>query len=162
MATLLDAVRNDVLEKYEVPDWDKRNPVRQVFTAPALWDWIDNEPRAHVATAKRGGRSPFEHLEQMLSDYCCEPRALRYGDLKQIIPTGDGVWRIHPPGLRVFGWIAANQTFVAVSAAMKSDLVSKTETYDQHRRTVLSFAIANGLEHTILRGDYLAIFSSNH
>ena len=162
MATLLDAVRGRHLEIFEVPEWDNRMPVRQLYVAPALWDWIDNEPRAHVATADRGGRSPFEHMDQMFSDYRCDPRALRHGDLKRMQPTSNGIWRIHPPGLRVFGWVAVQQAFVAVRAVMEADLKDGTLSYDDQRAAVLDFARVHDLEHTIIRGDYLAVFAPNH
>lgn len=162
MATFLDAVRGRHLEMFGVPDWDNRMPVRHLYVAPELWEWIDNEERAHVPSAGLGGRSPCEHMEQLFTDYRCDPRALRHGDLKRMQPTKEGVWRIHPPGLRVFGWVAAQQTFVAVRAVLEADLKDGTLSYDDQRDAVLAFARTHDLEHTIIRGDYLAIFPPNH
>lgn len=161
MATILDAVRLEVLKVFAVPDWDSRLPARPLYVAPQLWTQIDNEPRAHVETAKLGGRSPYEHLDAIFTDFRCGEKAIGNDQLKRLMPTTKGVWEMHPPGLRVFGWCPAPYEFVAVSVAIVEDLKADHDLYNQHRDGVLAFAKRHDLSSTITLGDYSVLFPPN-
>ncbi len=162
MATILEAVRNGVLEPFEIPDWERRLPERMLWLTPALWDQIDNEPRAHIASAKLGGRTPYEHMDSMFTDFRCGERALGHSEIKRMNPTSSGVWEMHPPGLRVFGWCPEPHAFVAVSLAIVEDLKADSKLYDKHRDGVIAFAKAQGLSSTLTLGDYRALFPQNN
>lgn len=158
MATILDAVRREVLIPYEVPDWYDGVPVRPLYVAPQLWDWIDNEARAHKIESSLGRRSRYEQMEIMFAEFRCGPRALGHAELKRMTPTANGVWKMHPPGLRVYGWCPSPHAFVAVKAAILEDVKADKKLSDSHRDDVLDFIQHAGLSSSIALGDYIALF----
>jgi hypothetical protein len=161
MATLEDAVKAKVLEPYELPEWETRCPIRPLWVAYELWDWIDGTDDLHNVALGLGGRTLFEHTEQMFSDFRCSPRFFA-GDLRRMMPTTKGIRKMHPPKLRIYGWCPAQHAFVAVTAAMEQDTKSDKTLNDKKRDYVLEFISLHKLEHTILRGDHSAVFPPNN
>lgn len=158
MATILDAARRKVIEPYEVPEWFDGLPVRPLYLAPDFWDWIDNEARAHKIESALGRRSRCEQMEIMFSEFRCGSRAIGHAELKRMTPTSGGVWKMHPPGLRVYGWCPGPHAFVAVCGAILEDVKAGKTLNDLHRDRVLDFIRTAGLASTIQLGDYLALF----
>lgn len=159
MATIENAVANGLLDVYELPDWEVRQPVRTLYVAFELFDWVDSQPMLHDMKRGIGGRTLFEQLEQMLCDFRCaqSPSA---GDLRRMLPTKAGIWKMHPPGLRIYGWFSSRASFVAVTAALEIDTKTDKKLNDKKRDYVRSFIVKNGLQNGVQRGDFLAIFSS--
>jgi len=121
-----------------------------------LWDWFDKD-ELHDMALGVGRRTLFEHVEQMFCEFRCAPR-FPAGDLRQMIPSKNGIRKLHPPKLRVYGWCPAPHSFVAVTAAFEADTKSNKKLNDQKRDEVLSFIKTNHLEALVLRGDNLAVF----
>jgi hypothetical protein len=157
MATLEDAVKAKVLEPYTLPDWDLRLPIRPLWVAFVLWDWIDGRDDLHDMALGVGRRTLFEHIEQMFCDFRCSPR-FPAGDLRQMLPNPKGIRKMHPPKLRIYGWCPAPHAFVAVTAAFESDTKTDKKLNDKKRDEVLAFIKANQLENLVLKGDNLAVF----
>jgi hypothetical protein len=161
MATLEDAVAAQVIEPYDLPDWEKRLPIRRLWMALELWDWIDGKDELHDVASGVGGRTLFEHLEQMLCDFRCSPR-FPAGDLRQMLPNKKGIRKMHPPKLRIYGWCPEPHAFVAVTPAFEADTKSDKELNDKKRDEVLSFIKTHKLEHLVLKGDNRAVFPPNN
>jgi hypothetical protein len=157
MATVEDAVKAKVLELYELPDWELRLPIRLLWCTFVLWDWIDGKDELHDVALGVGRRTLCEHIEQMLCDFRCSPR-FSAGDLRQIMPTKNGIRKMHPPRLRIYGWCPAPHAFVAVTAALESDTKTDKKLNDKKREEVLTFIKVNKLGHLVLKGDNLAVF----
>ena len=157
MATLGDAVAAKVLEPYQLPDWEARLPIRPLWVAYELWDWIDGKDELHDVGLGVGRRTIFEHLEQLFCDFCCSPR-FAAGDLRRIMPTAKGVRKLHSPKLRIYGWCPGPHSFVAVTAALETDTKTDKKLNDDKRNEVLSFIKTYDLEHLVLKGDNLAVF----
>jgi hypothetical protein len=160
MATLVDAVSARVLELYDLPDWEMRPPIRRLWVACELWDWIDDQADLHDIKLAVGGRTPFEHLEQVFCEFrCAQP--FPAGDLRRMIPNAKGVWSMHSPRLRTYGWFPYPHSFVAVTAARESETKIERRLNDRKRDEVLGFIKTNRLEDLIVRGDHLAVFPSH-
>lgn len=157
MATLEQAVAACVLEVYDLPDWEQRLPLRRLWVACELWDWIDGTDQLHNMAFAVGRRTLFEHLEQMFCDFRCSPR-FPAGDLRQMIPNPKGIRKMHPPKLRIYGWAPAKQAFVAVCAALEMDTKTDKSLNDKKRDEVLRFIRKHKLEHTIVKGDNSAVY----
>jgi hypothetical protein len=156
MATIEDAVKAKVLEPYTLPDWESRLPIRRLWVAYEFWDWTDKDELHDVAHGA-GSRTLFEHIEQMLCDFRCSPR-FPAGDLRRMLPNKKGVWKMHPPKLRIYGWCPAPHSFVVVTGAFEADTKKDKKLNATKRDEVLAFIATNKLEQHILRGDHLAIF----
>jgi hypothetical protein len=161
MATVEDAVAAKVLELYQLPDWELRLPIRHLWVAFEFWDWIDAKDDLHDMTFGVGGRTLFEHIEQMFCDFRCSQR-YPAGDLRQVMPTSKGIRKMHPPKLRIYGWCPKPHAFVAVTGALEVETKRDKKLNDKKRDEVLSFIKTHKLEHTILRGDNLAVFPPNN
>jgi hypothetical protein len=159
MATVEDAVITHVLEPFELPDWELRLPIRPLYVNPELLDWADDTPQLHDEKLAVGGRTLFEHLLVMLCDFRCAERCPPHaGDLRRMTPTKKGIWKMHPPRLRIYGWCPAQHAFVAVTGALEAETKADKRLNDKKLNEVLDFIKKHGLQNTILRGDILAIF----
>ncbi|MGY3034756.1 hypothetical protein ACVIIV_003926 [Bradyrhizobium sp. USDA 4354] len=124
MATVEDALRGAGLELYELPDWETRQPIRQLWIEPSFWNWFDTDP-LHDEDLKIGGKTIGEHIEQMFCDLRCSERP-GGGDLKRMRPTNKGVWKFHPAGARLYGWAAKEECMVVVTGALEAETKDKT------------------------------------
>jgi hypothetical protein len=157
MATIDDAVGAGSLVAFELPDWDRRLPIRPLWITPELCRWADETPELHDMALAVGRRTLFEHLLQLFCDFRCLER-FHAGDLRRMMPNNKGVWKMHPARLRIYGWCPGQHQFVAVTYALEADTKSDRRLNNQKRDEVLTFIRANHLERTILRGDVLAVF----
>jgi hypothetical protein len=160
MATVEDAVAGKVLEPYPLPDWELRLPIRPLWVAFELWDWIDGKDELHEMGLAIGRRTLFDHIEQTFCDFRCSPR-FPAGDLKQMMPTKHGVRTMRPAKVRIYGWCPKQHAFVAVTGALEIDTKTDKTLNDKKRDEARNFIKTHKLEHTILRGDNLAVFPPN-
>lgn len=103
-----------------------------------------------------GGRTRSEHLLTTLSDFRCAERP-GGGDLRRLMPTKEGVWKLHPPGLRAYCFFCAPHALVAVDLALEEDTKADKGLNDAKMQGVLSFLREHGLQQTILRGDHFVV-----
>lgn len=157
MATIQDAIGKGVLESYGLPDWERRQPIRPLYVATELFSWVDGKAELYDQSLAEGGRLLVDHLDQMFCDFRCAERP-RAGDIRRMLPTGNGIWKIHPPGLRVYGWVPAVHSFVAVTAALEAETKDDKDLNNAKMKCVQRFARKHSLEDTILRGDVRAVF----
>lgn len=157
MSTAINnALSAKVLEEYVMPGWEGRQPVRPLYAAGKLFDWFDNEPRLFDRRLGIGGRDRSEHLLQFLNDMRCDD-PLRASDLKRVEPTRSRVWKLHPQGLRIYGWFCEPGVFVAIEGALVEDTKNGSGLNNVKRKAVETFASKHGLENTMLKGDHRAI-----
>ena len=157
MATLEEAVEAGVFDLFELPAWERRLPIRPLHVTRDLIRWADTTPQLHDPALKIGGRTLFEHLISALCAFRCDDR-VHYGDIKPLMPTKHGIWRLCPQRLRVYGWCPARHAFIGVTGVLESATKSDRFLNDAKRDEVRAFIRANGLEATVTRGDYLAVF----
>jgi hypothetical protein len=157
MATLAHIVAAGHLEPFEPPEWERRRPVRPLLVAPELLDWAYETPELNDIGPGQGRRTLTEHLLQMFSDFRCD-RHVHYSDLKRMLPTTGRIWHMYPPGLRIYGWVPAPHSFVAITGALAQHTKDDPTLNDRKRDQVTTFARRYGLTHTIKAGDYLALF----
>ena len=159
MATIEDALASRAIVAFEVPSWDRRLPLRPLWVTPDLLSWADDKRELHEKAFARGGRTLFEHLLTMFCDFrCAEHCPPHAGDLKRMTPTKFGIWKMHPAGLRVYGWCPNKFQFVAVTALMESETKANKRINSEKLDEVRMFIKKHKLESTIKRGDILAIF----
>ena len=157
IATIASAIRKGAIEVFELPTWELRQPIRPLYVALKLFHWVDNTAELYDYELAEGGRFLGEHLEQMFCDFRCAKRPPA-GDLRRMIPTADGIWKLHPPKLRVYGWIPAAHSFVAVTAALESETKHDKSLNHNKMKYVRDFIKRHDLEETIIRGDVRAVF----
>jgi hypothetical protein len=75
-----------------------------------------------------------------------------------MMPNRNGVWKMHPFALRIYGWAPAVHQFAAVGCALERETKSDKRLNDVKRDEVLAFVKANGLGRTITYGDINAVF----
>ena len=161
MATIAGALATGALTEFRLPEHEGRSPVRPLYVATELFDWIDETDELYVKdwSDSPGGRSIAEHLSQTFCDFRCDLRPL-VGDLNRVTPTAKGVWKIHSPGLRIFGWVPDEYGFVAVISAFNSSVHGPNSKVGEAVSGVISFAKSHGLHETFKRGDRRAFFQA--
>jgi hypothetical protein len=157
MATLEEVIAAAHLEAFELPQWDRRLPLWPLHVTPEFIKWADHTPALHDKKLAVGGRTIFEHLLITLCDLRCL-KNFHAGDLRRLMPTNKGLWSLHAPKLRVYGWCPGKHHFVAVTAALEADTKSDKTLNGKKRDEVQTFIKAHKLEETILRGDISVVF----
>jgi len=157
MATIDEVVLSGVLEVYEVPDWESRLPINRLWVSRDFWTEFDAMDGLHDNPFAGSRRTIGEHIEQAFCNFRCGERP-GAGDLKCMVPSGKGVWKLHPPGARVYGWCPFQRAFVAVTVAVASDTKTDRTLNNRKQRVVSDFIRDNKLQQYIVRGDILAVF----
>jgi len=75
-----------------------------------------------------------------------------------MVPLGSGIWKMHPPGLRLYGWFPAKKSFVAVTAALEIETKQNKGLNDQKMQQVAQFIQSHGLASSVIVGDILNVF----
>jgi hypothetical protein len=157
MATIDTAVATGILEVVPLPPWETRQSIRPLWATPSFLDLIEDAPEFHNEKNLIGRRTLYEHLWQKFSDFRCSQRPSP-GDLHTMMPTKKGIWKMHPPGLRVYGWCPGKHSFVAVTYALEGDTKTDKTLNDKKRDAVLKFIHQHGLAETVKYGGYLEVF----
>jgi hypothetical protein len=157
MATIADALRAAVLEELQLPEWEPRLPERPLFVTPNFLDWADDTPQLHNTKLAVGGRTLFEHLVLALCEFRCasHPHA---GDLRRLMPTKKGLWKMHTQGLRLYGWCPGKHQLAIVTGALEFETKADKTLNGKKVQEVEAFIKKHNLSGTILRGDTLAVF----
>jgi hypothetical protein len=157
MATLDDAVASGCLALFELPDWEPRLPLRPLYVASEFFDWADDTPELHDMALAIGRRTLFDHLLQAFCEFRCADR-IHYGDIRPTMPTRAGVWRLCPPGLRLYGWCPTKNSLAIVTGALQIATKRDKGLNSQKLGEVIRFLQRNKLVDTVTRGDFLAVF----
>lgn len=157
MATIEDTLKASGLEPFELPEWETRMPIHQLWVAPAFWDWFDDTNDLENPSFNSGGRTLAEHILQLFCDLRCSERPAA-GDLKRMLPTPKGVWKLHPPKTRLYGWAPKQGCLAIVAGALEHETKDKTkgDVNADKRDEVLAFIKLHKLP--VKLGDILAIF----
>jgi hypothetical protein len=157
MATLEDNLKASGLELYDLPDWERRLPIHQLWISAEFWDWFDDTKELHDERYRVAKRTLADQIEQLFCDFRCSIRP-GAGDLKRAMPTRKGIWKIHPPKLRLYGWAPKIECLAVICGALELDTKDKTQgsINEKKRDEVLAFIKKNGLPMKL--GDILAIF----
>jgi hypothetical protein len=157
MATIAQAVAAKVLEVVPLPPWEKRQAIRCLWATPDLLDWIDESEELQDPKRRLGQRTLGEHLWQFFANFRCSDRPSP-GDLRVVMPPKKGVAKMHPPGLRIYGFVPAPHQFVAVAWAFEQQTKDDKSLNDKKREEVLAFIRAHGLEGEVRYGSYDKLF----
>lgn len=157
MATIANIVQTKIVEVYQLPSWEPRLPLRQLWVAYQFWDWVENTIELHDDSFKSGGRTLFEHMEQIFCDFRCSKR-IGAGDIRRMVPNVDGIRKMHPVGLRIYGWAPEKDSFVAVTGTLESVTKRDKMTNDNKMKCVLDFIKSNNLKHTVTQGDNSVVY----
>lgn len=154
MATLEQIIKAQELESFGLPEWESRLPIRSLYVARQFVAWVNKTAELRSCHSAIGNRLLIEHIDQMLADYRCSARPAA-GDLKRLMPTKHGIWKMHPPGLRLYGWCPAPHKFAVVTGALEIETKRDKTINNKKRLEVLSFIKKYNLP--VILGDVRAI-----
>jgi transcriptional regulator with XRE-family HTH domain len=157
MATLDDDLIAAGLELFDLPGWETRLPIRQLWIAPSFWEWFDSVEALHEI--RSGSRTLGEHIEQMFCDLRCSERP-GAGDVRKMMPSKKQVWKLHPPKSRLYAWAARKECLVVMTGALESDTKDKTggNLNNKKRDEVIAFIKAHRLTKTYSQETILPSF----
>lgn len=158
MTTIEQCARKKILEDVPLPPWETREPKHQMWATPDLLDWV--EESEDLQNRRLGKWKLYELLWQAFSDYRCNLRPSP-GDLRTMMPAGNGAWTMRPPALRIYGFVSKKRAFVAVTWAWSRDTHEKRGfggLNDQRRDEVLTFITVHGLGGEVDPRPYEEIF----
>jgi hypothetical protein len=146
-------LRANVLQSFDIPAEVDRLPIRPLHLTMELCNWIDGP--LYQDKTKIGGRTLYEHLEQFFIEFRCDIQL--HATLRRMMPNTKGIWKMHPPGLRVYGWVPAPHSYIAVCAAFSADTHSDKSLNGKYRDEVRDFIRQHHVTE-ILYGDFLHAF----
>jgi hypothetical protein len=153
LATIAN-LRATVLVPFNIPTDVDRMPIRLLHMSRELDGWIDGT--LVYDERMMGRRTAYEHLEQFFIDFRCD-EVWHASELRRMIPNTSGVWSMHPPLLRVYGWVPEPHSFVAICAAFEADTKKDKTLNDKCRDRVLTFIDGHQVTDIVL-GDFTHAF----
>lgn len=131
MATLLElSIRGDLI-RYDPGLGENQLENRCIYVFPRVLAWIENR-LPNIESDIENEHSPEEQLDDFLAAFC-RGDALAFGrQFHSLIPIGDSVWELKTPDVRLFGWFAACDCFVATDGAA-AGLVKRLRMYAGYR-----------------------------
>ncbi|MEY9110432.1 hypothetical protein ABH999_006628 [Bradyrhizobium yuanmingense] len=159
MATVEDDLAAAGLELFELPEWETRLPVRQLWIADSFWKWFDGTNDLHDPKIKVAGRTLGEHILLMFCSLRCSERP-GAGDVKCMMPAKKNVWKLHPPRARLYAWATKPECLVVMDGALEKETKEKTHgnLNNKKRDEVVAFIKQQRLTKYVFAGDYLALF----
>lgn len=142
---------------FALPEWEARQPIRPLWVTPELLRWMRTTPQLHDLRLGAGRKTMAELLEMLFCDFRCAQR-FSAGDLRRMLPSRKGIWKMHPYRLRIYGWAPGTNQFAAVTWAFEKDTKTNKRLNDQKRDDVLEFVRVNRLRETVTYGDVNAVF----
>lgn len=133
LATLTDRGR---LVPHELVCDDDRQPVRMLWLAPELEEWL-SEQLFQMPKPRGQALKPYEQVEDIFDRFVGDPDYRGVGDFQNITPQHHGVYEMKTPSVRVFGWFPQRAAFVAACAEMKAKL--KGGGVDKCRKLTVAF-----------------------
>jgi hypothetical protein len=127
MATIDSLLFDDKLVKYEPELPGPALAERMIYITPHFQDWwgdvlIKRKPSKGVSV------KPYDQLFGRFDEFCAG-KPFEYGRMfKSLEPKKSAVWELKTADVRVFGFFARRDCFVAVAGEMKSAL----RRYDKH------------------------------
>jgi hypothetical protein len=113
MATILDLTRNGCLFKLD-PELDASlQEERLIYGSPGFKTWVEADLPS-LQSQWEVQEAPVQQLDALVEVFC-SGEVLKYG--KQFRPLKHikyGVWELKTSDLRIFGWFAHKDCFVAV------------------------------------------------
>lgn len=121
MATLEELVAAAVLVRHEADLEDWELPVRCLFLAKGLDDWLENVLPTVPAKAKKKPK-PSEEVGQLFFEFVVG-RPMAYSvDYRKLDPLGLHVWELKTEEVRIFGWFYKKGHFIACCGDLKDNL----------------------------------------
>ncbi len=157
MATIDNMIASGALKLFDLPSWETRLPLWPLYIATEFEEWANLTPELVNPAEKIGGRFLVEHLAQCLCDFRCSRRPPA-GDLRRMMPNKKGIWKLHPPGLRLYGWCPKPQSFVVVTGALEIETKKNKKLNDDKLLQVVNFIKTNKLQACVVIGDINAVF----
>lgn len=157
-ATISKVVRSGHMEMFDVPEWHHGMPMRPLYVASTFWKWVDGCDALHVIPTKGSRRSIWEQIELHLAELRCAERPPGADELRRLTPTRSGIWKLHPPGARLYGWFAKPHTLILVGGATEKETKLNKSRNASEMKNVSAFIAKHDFKAHIVRGDYRAVY----
>ncbi|MGQ3047810.1 MAG: hypothetical protein ACT6Q8_18680 [Niveispirillum sp.] len=121
MATPAMLAKQGVLHRYEPALEPGHMPERMLYCTNGFLDWFSTV----LPTLKKdkGSLTPEEQVDRVLWEFVTGKPLVYNQGAKNLDPMIDGVWELKTTDVRIFGWFAARNTFIATNGALRSALV---------------------------------------
>lgn len=119
MATLAQLVDDDSLIGLDPGLAPGVQPERLVYLAPRMVEWLA-EKLPELASDRFLEITPEEQVSDLFERFCSGEELMVGTAFKILHPKNDAVWELKTGDVRVFGWFAQIDVFVAVSADSKN------------------------------------------
>ena len=116
---------------------------REIYGVPRFIKWLDNELR-DLGSTWNIEVSPLEQVAACIDEFVSGGWLEMNKRVRQITPVGEGVWELKTADIRIFGWFARRDCFIAALGIPKQTLVDVRGLYDAALRQVVM--IRNRLE----------------
>jgi hypothetical protein len=114
MLTIADLVANGAIVKIEVELAAREQPSRLLYGTPGFIQWLRQVLDGGRPPACVGEATPAEQIDDLFSSFLSGEPLVFTKQFRVIRAEENAVWELKTPDVRIFGWFAAKDCFVAV------------------------------------------------
>jgi hypothetical protein len=111
MATITTLVGRGDLVPIEVQLDTGEMPWRRIYGTPTFIQWLSGVP--NLTSDRHLDQTPGQQLDELLHEYITGGPVEYQRQFKPWVRSQNGVWWLKTPDLRIFGWFAQTDTFIA-------------------------------------------------
>lgn len=136
MATIAKLEADGALIKISGVLYPHELECREIYGVPRFVEWLDGE-LADLGSTWRIETSPREQVAAYIDEFVSGGWLEMTKRVRQINPVGEGVWELKTADVRIFGWFARRDCFIAVLGIPKQRLMDVKGLYDGALRQVV-------------------------
>ena len=114
MVTLATLVEAGEISPIEVELGPREQPTRLLYGTPAFLNWLKERLRSAETSPLLADLTPSEQLDLLFYQFLSGKPLVFTKHFKVIKYERNAVWELKTPDLRIFGWFAMKDCFVAV------------------------------------------------
>lgn len=114
MPTIADLVDSGSIVRIEVELAPRDQPLRLLYGTPQFIEWLKEILDGARPARVLGNTTPAEQIDDLFHSFLSGQPLIFTRQFRVVRVEDNAVWELKTPDLRVFGWFAAKNCFVAV------------------------------------------------
>ena len=114
MPTIADLVNSGAIVRIDVDLAPPAQPLRLLYGTPQFIEWLRGTLQGSQPSQLLGHTSPAEQIDDLFHSFLSGEQLMFTRQFRVVRLEENAVWELKTPDVRIFGWFAAKDCFVAV------------------------------------------------
>jgi hypothetical protein len=132
MPTIADLVDSGSIVRIEVELAPRDQPLRLLYGTPQFIEWLKEILDGSWPVRLLGSTTPAEQIDDLFHSFLSGQPLIFTRQFRVIRIEDNAVWELKTPDIRIFGWFAAKNCFVAVFGNW-ADTIKEHDLYRGYR-----------------------------